>query len=70
MERKLFNKFMILYFLCGYGYCRIRLWNRIEKSTKKRVHYIHLVSILKTDTNTDIHITSFSGYERRIIRII
>jgi hypothetical protein len=70
MERKLLNRFMILYVLCGYGYCRIKLWNRIEKSTEKRVHYIHLVSILETDTNTNIHITSFSGYGCRIIKII
>jgi hypothetical protein len=25
--------------------------------------YIHLTSILKTNTNTDIHINVFSGYE-------
>jgi hypothetical protein len=40
-----------------------------RENTENKFEYIYLVSILETDTNTDIHITSFSGYEYRIIRI-
>ena len=40
-----------------------------RKTLKNEFRYIHLVSILKTDTDTDIHITSYSGYEYPIIRI-
>lgn len=34
-----------------------------DRENEKGSKYIHLVSILEMDTNSDIHITSFSGYE-------
>ena len=37
-------------------FCRIRIWNRIEKIWKIEYEYIHLTLSLKTNTNTDIHI--------------
>jgi hypothetical protein len=39
-------------------FCRI-----IRIILKIGFEYIHLTSILKTNTNTDIHINVFSGYE-------
>jgi hypothetical protein len=34
----------------------------IEKYWKNEFEYIHLLSTLEMDTNTNIHIISFSGY--------
>jgi len=72
MERKLLSRSKIPYFLCRYKYYRILSntdLDSIEKTLKNEFRYIHLVSILETYTNMDIHIISFSGYGYRIIWI-
>ena len=49
-------------------FCLIQIWNWIEKNTENEFRFINLVSALEIDTNTNIHIISFSGYG--IIRIL
>lgn len=63
-ERKLLNRFVIPYSICGYGYGYCRIVSNTDLKSDREKHWkINLdVSILQTDTNMDIYIINFSGY--------
>ena len=51
------------------GYCRIRIWNRIEKINKNRIRMYPLSCHIKFEYGYEYLYWCFSGYGYQIIRI-